>query len=63
MGNCCYQYPHQKLKSNEAQVLETIINKDFFKWVFSAFVVATPIAWFGMNNWLENFAYKTELSW
>ncbi len=29
----------------------------------SAFVIAVPVAWYTMNKWLENFAYKTSLSW
>jgi putative ABC transport system permease protein len=33
------------------------------KWVAIAFVIAAPIAWYIMHKWLENFAYKTELSW
>jgi len=28
-----------------------------------AFIIASPIAWYTMNKWLQNFAYKTELSW
>ncbi|NJK87067.1 MAG: hypothetical protein HC906_14935 [Bacteroidales bacterium] len=28
-----------------------------------AFTVATPAGWFFVNKWLENFSYKTELSW
>jgi putative ABC transport system permease protein len=40
-----------------------MLNKDFVKWVGFAFVIATPIAWFAMSKWLENFAYKTNLSW
>ncbi|HEY5507610.1 MAG TPA: FtsX-like permease family protein [Paludibacter sp.] len=52
-------------KVNGAQVSEILImlNKDFIKWVVLAFVIATPIAWYAMNKWFENFAYKTELSW
>ena len=52
-------------KVNGAKVTEilTMLNKDFIKWVIIAFVIATPIAWFIMNKWLENFAYKTSLSW
>jgi len=41
----------------------TMLNRDFVKWVAIAFVIATPIAWYAMHNWLENFAYKTSLSW
>lgn len=39
------------------------LNRNFMKWVGIAFVIATPIAYYTMNNWLENFAYKTTLSW
>jgi putative ABC transport system permease protein len=40
-----------------------MLNKDFVKWVAIAFVVAIPIAYYSLHRWLENFAYKTELSW
>ncbi len=52
-------------KVNGAKVWEviTMLNKDFVKWVMLAFAIATPVAWYFMNKWLENFAYKTELSW
>jgi ABC-type antimicrobial peptide transport system permease subunit len=52
-------------KVNGAKLTEimTSLNKDFVKWVGIAFLLATPIAWYTMNKWLENFAYKTELSW
>ena len=52
-------------KVNGATISEvmTMLNRDFVKWVAIAFVIATPIAWYAMNKWLENFAYKTTLSW
>jgi putative ABC transport system permease protein len=52
-------------KVNGAKVSEilSMLNKDFVKWVAIAFVIATPIAYYAMQAWLENFAYKTELSW
>ncbi|MBI9056177.1 MAG: FtsX-like permease family protein [Labilibaculum sp.] len=52
-------------KVNGAKTYEIVsmLNKDFLKWVVIAFTLACPIAWFVMNKWLENFAYKTELSW
>ncbi|NOR33581.1 MAG: FtsX-like permease family protein, partial [Bacteroidales bacterium] len=40
-----------------------ILNKVFVIWVAVAFIIACPLAWFAMNRWLQNFAYKTELSW
>ncbi len=52
-------------KVNGAEIPEVLamLNKDFVKWVVIAFAIATPIAYYAMNKWLENFAYKTELSW
>ena len=52
-------------KVNGAKVSEVMamLNKDFVRWVIIAFVIATPVSWYGMNKWLESFAYKTELSW
>jgi len=52
-------------KVNGARVSEVLVmlNKDFVKWVVIAFVIATPIAFYAMHKWLENFAYKTSLSW
>jgi putative ABC transport system permease protein len=52
-------------KVNGAKISEVMVmlNKDFVKWVVIAFVIATPVAWYTMNKWLQNFAYKTSLSW
>jgi putative ABC transport system permease protein len=52
-------------KVNGAKVSEILIllNKDFVKWVIIAFVIAAPVAYYAMHKWLENFAYKTPLSW
>ena len=41
----------------------SLLSKDFLKLVLIAFVIAVPIAWWGAHKWLDNFAYKTELSW
>ena len=52
-------------KVNGAKIAEVILmlNKSFVKWVLIAFTIATPLAWYTMNRWLDNFAYKTTLSW
>ena len=52
-------------KVNGAKVSEVMVllNKNFIKWVAIAFIIATPIAYYTMHKWLENFAYKTSLSW
>jgi putative ABC transport system permease protein len=52
-------------KVNGARVVEilSMLNLDFMKWVLLAFVLACPVAWYAMKLWLQNFAYKTPLSW
>ncbi|MBC8110799.1 MAG: FtsX-like permease family protein, partial [Verrucomicrobia bacterium] len=40
-----------------------ILSKDFLKLVLIAFVIAVPVAWYAMNQWLQDFAYRIEISW
>ena len=40
-----------------------LVAKDFVKLVVVAILIATPIAWYLMNAWLQEFAYKINLSW
>jgi putative ABC transport system permease protein len=47
-------------KSSEVMVL---LNMDLMKLVGFAFILAIPVAWFAMHKWLQDFAYRTELSW
>lgn len=37
--------------------------KNYTKWISLANIIAWPIAWFAMNKWLQNFAYRIEMSW
>lgn len=41
----------------------TMISKDFIVLVVMAFLISAPLAWMGMSMWLENFAYRTDISW
>lgn len=38
-----------------------LINKEFTKLVAIGFLIAAPIAWYGMNTWLKDFAYRIDL--
>lgn len=40
-----------------------LLSKDFVRLVFIAFVIAAPVAWFIMHNWLQDFAYRINISW
>ena len=40
-----------------------LLSKDFLKLVAIAIIVASPIAWYVMNKWLQDFSYRTNISW
>ena len=41
----------------------SLISKDFFKLVFISILIATPVAWYAMDNWLQDFAYRIDIEW
>ncbi len=40
-----------------------LLSKDFLKLVLISLVIAVPIAWLTMSNWLQDFAYRIEINW
>jgi len=40
-----------------------LLSVNFIKLIAVAFIIAIPIAWWATHNWLQNFAYHTDLSW
>jgi ABC-type antimicrobial peptide transport system permease subunit len=40
-----------------------LLSKDFVMMVLIAFFIATPLAYYFMHNWLQNYQYRTSLSW
>jgi predicted permease len=40
-----------------------ILSKDFIRLVIVAIIIAIPASWYLMSKWLQDYAYKTELSW
>jgi putative ABC transport system permease protein len=52
-------------KVNGAKIYEVvkILNWEIVKWIAVAFVLAVPLSWFIMHKYLQEFAFKTSLSW
>lgn len=40
-----------------------LLSKDFVKLVLLSFLIASPIAWYFLNKWLEDFAYRINIGW
>jgi putative ABC transport system permease protein len=53
----------RKVNGAKTYQILSMLNQDLLKLVVISFVIATPVAYYFMHKWLENFAYKTELSW
>ncbi|MBN9298476.1 MAG: ABC transporter permease [Filimonas sp.] len=43
--------------------ITTLLSKDFVKLVVIAILIASPMAWYGMNKWLDGYAYRIQVSW
>lgn len=41
----------------------TLLSGDFVKLIVIAFIIATPVAWYIMHQWLQNYAYRIGISW
>lgn len=53
----------RKVLGASAANIVNMLSKDFLKPVLIAMVIAFPLAWWSMNKWLQDFAYRTTLDW
>jgi putative ABC transport system permease protein len=45
------------------QGIINLLSKDFLSLVVLSFLIAMPVAWYFMHSWLQDFAYRTKISW
>ncbi len=53
----------RKILGASVSVIVKTLSIDFIRLVIISIVVATPIAWFLMNKWLQDFAYRINIQW
>lgn len=53
----------RKVLGASVQNIVLLLSKDFVKLVILAIVIALPIAWWAVNDWLQNFAYRVTIDW
>lgn len=53
----------RKVLGAGAGSIVALLSKDFLKLVIIAAVIASPVAWYVMNQWLKNFAYRVNIGW
>ncbi|MEM6696781.1 MAG: FtsX-like permease family protein, partial [Bacteroidota bacterium] len=53
----------RKVLGASVSSIVALLSKDFLKLIIIAFVIAIPITYYAMNQWLENFAYHINIPW
>src|SRR5579871_1169373 len=53
----------RKVLGASVQNITTMLSKDFLKYVLIATLIAWPLAWFAVHKWLQDYAYRIEISW
>jgi putative ABC transport system permease protein len=53
----------RKVAGSTSGKIIILLNLEFIKWILFSFIIACPVIFYFMHNWLENFAYRIELSW
>jgi putative ABC transport system permease protein len=53
----------RKVMGSSVSGIVLLLTRDFAWLVLIAILLASPIAWYGMQRWLEDFAYRTDIHW
>lgn len=53
----------RKVLGASVNALVLLLTSDFLRWVLLANLIALPLAWYAMNRWLENFAFRISIQW
>ncbi|WP_215223990.1 ABC transporter permease [Echinicola shivajiensis] len=53
----------RKVLGASVSSIVTLLSKEFMRLILLAILIATPIAWYVMNRWLQDYAYQIELKW
>ena len=53
----------RKVLGASVMSITTLLSKDFLKLIIISIIIATPIAWWAMHSWLNNYTYKVDIEW
>jgi putative ABC transport system permease protein len=52
----------RKINGAKSKEIFTLLSGEYIIWVMISIIIACPIAWYVMNKWLQNFAYRISIS-
>jgi putative ABC transport system permease protein len=53
----------RKINGASVSTILIIVNKPFIQWITIAYIIACPLAFWVIHGWLQDFAYKTKITW
>lgn len=53
----------RKMNGAKTGEIFSLLSGEYLIWVSISIIIACPVAWYGMNKWLQNFAYRVSISW
>jgi putative ABC transport system permease protein len=53
----------RKVMGASVSSIVSLLSKEFLKLIIIALLIASPVAWYFMNNWLQLFAYRINIGW
>jgi putative ABC transport system permease protein len=53
----------RKINGAKSYEIFTLLSGEYIIWVMISIIIACPIAWYAMNKWLQNFAYRIDIGW
>jgi putative ABC transport system permease protein len=53
----------RKVLGASVQGIVQLLSKDFVRLVLLSFLIASPLAWYAMHKWLEDFAFRVDINW
>lgn len=53
----------RKVMGADVQNIMSLLSKDFIRLVLFALLLAIPVSWYAMSEWLQSFAYRVSISW
>jgi putative ABC transport system permease protein len=52
----------RKVMGASVLTIVAMLSRDFGRWLVAANLIAWPVGWYAMHRWLQNFAYRTDLT-